>query len=294
MVSAAGDYDQNGLLNFDDFDDFVVAWTNDVSEYELYPHQGTVPFINIQPDSSFDVFDLATFASMWNWSVGINQNSPDISNYDIVNLDANQDGNLLSVALEDDEFIASQTIIKYDPNIVSVSLSNPGLAKVSSSSMVLVDSNPDSGYIMITSSQLSGVVEDQLFLELKPKTRDQYSIEIAVQGSDEAGNIIQKKTSVDLIPIPTTFSLSQNYPNPFNASTMIEYGLPRNSELNISIFDIRGRFVKEMHSGHQQAGYHTIQWDGTNDHGRGVASGLYFIVLNTPEYRVARKALILK
>jgi len=294
FVSAAGDYDQNSILNFDDFNTFVLAWNNSATDYELAPHLGEIPFINIQPDSSFDIFDLATFASMWNWSAGVFQTSPQISNYDVVSMDATQNGNLLSVNLETTGFIASQTIIKYDPNIVSVSVSDPGLGKVSTESMVLVDANPDSGYITITSSQLSGTIEDQLSLELTPKTKQRYSIEVAVQGSGEDANVTQKRTSIELIPIPTTYSLSQNYPNPFNASTMIEYGLPAKSELNISIFDIRGRFVKEIHSGPQQAGYHAVQWSGLNEYGVGVASGVYFIVLHTSEYRMAKKALILK
>jgi len=294
IVSAAGDYDQNSILDFDDFNTFVLAWNNSAIEYELAPHLGEIPFINIQPDSSFDIFDLATFASMWNWSAGVFQTSPQIGNYDVVSMDATQNGNFLSVNLETTGFIASQTIIKYDPNIVSVGVSDPGLAKVSTESMVFVDANPDSGYITITSSQLSGTIEDQLLLELTPKTKQRYSIEVAIQGSGEDANVTQKRTSIELIPIPTTYSLSQNYPNPFNASTMIEYGLPAKSELNIFIFDIRGRFVKEIHSGPQQAGYHAIQWNGLNDNGVGVASGVYFIVLNTPDYHVVRKALILK
>ncbi|MEA3287223.1 MAG: FISUMP domain-containing protein [Candidatus Marinimicrobia bacterium] len=294
IIGAGNFVEPLGVYDFDDFNHFVTAWHSDNYQYELAPNQHTIPHISIQPDSIFNIYDLATFASMWNWSVGINPISPQIGGYDIVNMAAEQDGNYLSVNLESADYISSQTIVKYDPSIVSVSVSDPGLAKVSTSSMVLVDANPDSGYITITSSQLSGKNEDQLNLALMPKTKQQYSIEVAIQGSDEVGNVTQKRTSIDLVPIPTTFSLSQNYPNPFNASTMIEYGLPMNTELNISIFDIRGRFVREMHSGSQQAGYHAIQWNGMDENGQGVASGLYFVVLNTPEYRVAKKALILK
>ena len=52
--------------------------------------------------------------------------------------------------------------------------------------------------------------------------------------------------------------------------------------------------MREIYAGNKVAGYHFTQWNGDNDHGQNVASGLYFIVLNTPEYRVAKKALILK
>jgi hypothetical protein len=168
------------------------------------------------------------------------------------------------------------------------------LAKVSSSALSMVDVNPDSGFILITSSHLSESNEDELNLRLIPETKQKYSIEIAFQASDMDADVIQKRTLVELLPIPTSFSLSQNYPNPFNASTTIEYGLPKNSDLSISIYDIRGRFVRDIYTGEKQAGYHVTHWNGSNDAGQNVASGLYFIVLHTPEYRVAKKALILK
>jgi len=294
MVSAAGDYDQNGLLDFDDFSDFVLAWKNDVSEYELYPHQGSVPFINIQPDSSFNVYDLATFASMWNWVAGVSLSAPLTESYQYEEFISEQNGNELEVSLPLSDFVASQTIIKYDPSLVQISVADNGLAKVSSSALSMVDTNPDSGFILITRSHLADSYTDELQLILVPDTKQRYTIEIAFQASSMDANVVQKKSLVELLPIPTSYSLAQNYPNPFNASTTIEYGLPKNSDLSISIYDIRGRFVKDIYSGEKQAGYHLTHWDASNESGRNVASGLYFILLQTPEYRVARKALILK
>ena len=294
IVSAAGDYNRDGVLNFDDFDDFVIAWNNKVTDYELAPHQGEIPFINIQPDSSFDIYDLATFASMWNWAVGVSLSAPLTHSYQYDEFISEQTGNELEVSLPINEYVASQTIIKYDPGVVQVSVEDGGLSKVSSSGLSMVDVNPDSGFILITSSHLTDSYDEDLKLKLVPDTKQRYSIEIAFQGSDMEANVVQKRTLVELLPIPTSFSLSQNYPNPFNANTTIEYGLPKDSDLSISIYDIRGRFVKDIYSGEQQAGYHLTHWDASDESGRNVSSGLYFIVLNTPEYRVAKKALILK
>ena len=294
MVNAAGDYDQNGVINFDDFDDFVIAWNNSVSSYELAPHQGVIPYVSIQPDSSFDIYDLATFASMWNWAAGISLAAPLTESYPFEEFISEQSGNDLEVSVPLSNYVASQTIIKYDPSVVQIMVADDGLAKVSSSGLSMVDVNPDSGFILITSSHLTDSNDDDLNLKLIPDTKQRYSIEIAIQGSDMDANVIQKRSLVELLPIPTSFSLSQNYPNPFNASTTIEYGLPKDSDLSISIYDIRGRFVRDIYSGENQAGYHVTHWNGHNDQGQNVASGLYFIVLHTPEYRMARKALILK
>ena len=293
-VSAAGDYNQDQVFNFADFSDFVLAWHAGHFQYELAPHTRDIPHISIQPDSVFDIFDLATFAAMWNWSVGLNPSPPLLNGFEMVTLESEQSGNRLTLALDNDAYLASQTIITYDPSIVAVALEDPDLAKVSSTSLVLVDSDPDSGYIVITSSQESGPGEAQLELSLTPRTQQAYFIEIGVQGLDGSRNITRKRSSIDLLPIPTTFSLSQNYPNPFNASTTIAYGLPQDCDLSLAIYDLKGRLVKDIYSGRQAAGYHSSQWTGTNNRGQNVASGLYFIVLQTPESRFARKALILK
>ncbi len=293
-VNAAGDYNQDDALDFEDFDDFITAWHHDVVDYELAPHQGTIPHISIQPDSSFDIYDLATFASMWNWAAGMSPSAPMTETFPYETFTTEQNGNTLSISVPQADYRASQTIIKYDPNLVAINLTDPGLAKVSSSALSFVDVNPDSGYILITSSQLNEIEDELLNFTLIPSTRHRYSIEIAFQGSNGADNPIQKRSVVELLPIPTSFSLWQNYPNPFNASTSIEYALPMNTELNISIYDIRGRFVRDIYSGEKPAGYHLTQWNGTTDAGQNVASGVYFIVLQTPEYIGTEKLLLLK
>ena len=294
QVSAAGDYDQNELIDFDDFNAFVFAWTRDAFEFELYPNQGTMPFIKIQPDSSFDVFDLFAFASSWNWFAGLSQLAPETGEFIEVEYFSEQVGNMLTVDLGADELMTSQTIIKYDPRQVLISVGDNGLSKVSADRLSIVNANPDSGFILITSSHVNDGQPESLSLQLEPKTRYPYSIEIAFQGADEYAEVIHEKSNISLLPIPTVSSLSQNYPNPFNGSTSIEYGLPKNTHLNIIVYDIRGRIIKEIHSGDKPAGYHLTHWTGENSQGLNVASGLYFIVLSTPEYRSISKALLLK
>ncbi len=75
--------------------------------------------------------------------------------------------------------------------------------------------------------------------------------------------------------IPTKFSLEHNYPNPFNPETTISYQLSGGSQVKIDIFDILGRKVRTLVNQKQEAGYYNILWDGKNDDGNRVASGLY-------------------
>ncbi|MFI5252335.1 MAG: FlgD immunoglobulin-like domain containing protein [Bacteroidota bacterium] len=75
--------------------------------------------------------------------------------------------------------------------------------------------------------------------------------------------------------IPESFTLKQNYPNPFNPTTTIEYDLPRASGVKIAVYNILGNMVRVLAAGSQAAGSYSVHWDGTNDNGISVSSGLY-------------------
>jgi len=90
--------------------------------------------------------------------------------------------------------------------------------------------------------------------------------------------------------------LFQNLPNPFNPTTAISFNLsgPATKEVRLTVFDIRGRVVKELCSGPREPGSHTIFWDGTNDNGNPVPSGVYFYSLSTRDFSKTRKMVIMK
>jgi len=89
--------------------------------------------------------------------------------------------------------------------------------------------------------------------------------------------------------VPTDFILSANYPNPFNNTTTIEVGLKKAAVLNITIYNIRGMHVRTLHTGSLSAGTHFFSWDGTNDSGRIVASGVYLYRMTVPGFTKTRK-----
>jgi hypothetical protein len=76
--------------------------------------------------------------------------------------------------------------------------------------------------------------------------------------------------------IPTDYGLSQNYPNPFNPTTTIQYDLPQAGWVVLKIYDVLGRNIRTLVEGGNPAGRHTVRWDGKNDVGYDVPSGLYF------------------
>ena len=94
--------------------------------------------------------------------------------------------------------------------------------------------------------------------------------------------------------VPRRLVLSQNYPNPFNPNTTISYELPQVGSVRLDLFNILGQRIRRLVDETQSAGPHTRTWDGTDDRGHVVASGLYFYRLNTSSGTLVRKMLMIK
>jgi hypothetical protein len=87
---------------------------------------------------------------------------------------------------------------------------------------------------------------------------------------------------------------ASNYPNPFNPVTTISYSLPNESEISLTIYNIKGQKVKELIKGTQATGSYNVSWDGKDESGKDVTSGIYFYKLRTHINEIIRKMLLLK
>jgi hypothetical protein len=94
--------------------------------------------------------------------------------------------------------------------------------------------------------------------------------------------------------VPATYSLGQNFPNPFNPTTVIAYGMERKGKIDISIFNVLGQHVKTLVDGEAEAGVHQAVWDGTDQNGAAVASGVYFYKMTTEKYVETRKMALMR
>ncbi len=94
--------------------------------------------------------------------------------------------------------------------------------------------------------------------------------------------------------LPTEFRLEQNYPNPFNPTTKIPFALPKGSDVTLEVFNILGQRVRTLCDGYRSPGEHVIEFDGLNDNGTSIASGLYFYRLNAGDVTTTRKMTLLK
>jgi hypothetical protein len=93
---------------------------------------------------------------------------------------------------------------------------------------------------------------------------------------------------------PSRFEVSQNYPNPFNSMTLIRYSLPRDYQVEISLYNILGQKVRTLTNEYQTSGYKGIAWDGKDDRGQDVGSGIYFYQVKAGDLSCTRKLLLLK
>ena len=94
--------------------------------------------------------------------------------------------------------------------------------------------------------------------------------------------------------IPDFYTLSPNYPNPFNPETKIEYQLPTNGNIKLLIYNLIGQKIKTLHNGFKAEGFHDILWDGKDEYGKDVSSGIYLCTLQASNYKDSIKLILMR
>ena len=93
---------------------------------------------------------------------------------------------------------------------------------------------------------------------------------------------------------PLSYELLQNYPNPFNPSTTIKFNISGVSIVSLRIYDIMGRLVKDFGELHYSTGEHSVTWNGRDEFGLSLTSGVYYYRLEANGQRVVKKMLLVK
>jgi flagellar hook assembly protein FlgD len=106
----------------------------------------------------------------------------------------------------------------------------------------------------------------------------------------QLGTVIDERYSFR----PTAVSLEQNYPNPFNGQTTIAYKLPQAASVELTIYNMAGQRIKNVVDKKQSAGRHQVFWDGTDEDGRRVGSGVFFCRLSTDIQGQTRRMVLIR
>ncbi len=96
------------------------------------------------------------------------------------------------------------------------------------------------------------------------------------------------------VSIPTRHMLEQNYPNPFNPITTIKYQLAEAGNISLNIYDTMGRLIKTLVNEKKEVGYHSVVWDGKDENGAAVSSGIYLYRIQTGDYTETKQCIMLK
>lgn len=113
---------------------------------------------------------------------------------------------------------------------------------------------------------------------------------VSVHPEVEAGQVFYSNPQA----IPTQFALHQNSPNPFNPTTRISFDLPKAGDVKIAVFNVLGQRVTDLVDGYRDAGSYDVIWDGKDNSGATVASGMYFYKISTADFSETKKMLLLK
>ena len=118
-----------------------------------------------------------------------------------------------------------------------------------------------------------------------------------LQGNNNYGaspfNVVELTKQTESM-VTTEFSLEQNYPNPFNPETFIRYNIAKASKVRLAIYSINGKLIRILEDSNKEAGSYQTLWDGRDEFGEKVTTGLYFCHIQAAENKAVRKIIMVK
>ncbi len=143
----------------------------------------------------------------------------------------------------------------------------------------------------------------RLLLRFKPKEARPYEGAVIIESNDPYSPLVLPLVGEGVYPagvaenessLPAEYRLHQNYPNPFNASTTIVYELPQQADAFIAIVNSNGQVVRRFEYKNREAGKHALVWNGDDDSGATLASGVYLVQMRANDFRSVKKIVMLK
>ena len=279
-----GDYDNNQEIDIGDITQFVTLWPNT----DIAPVTGEPPYFYSTPDEVTDLRDAMAFARLWRWS-----NEP----IDTSHMAAFQMGEPLDTRIISGGF-----------SVTLPRTARSGEIEIQSQSRIrLTNSETSENGLFLSRLNASGkhqIINFGLFRE--PAERSHSELNFSVDDPAEkidfsyrffgsSGNLISSG-SVSLFdsPHPSQFALHQNSPNPFNPVTTIAFNIPEPTYVEIAIYDLLGSKVRTLVSKEMSPGFHSAVWNGKDDRGRLVASGMFIVRMTSSSFMDVKKMLMLK
>jgi len=316
----AGDFDDSGAVDFDDFFAFVDAFGQSADDFPAFDLNGSGSGTSIDFDDFFAFVDAfgttsAKSGGVWAFAHRLDETARlrlvasggPMEEQETTGLP--RDVVRLRIFADDvSEIRAFGLVLNYDPSALNFSEAREGSGSLLDSQggdaglFQVLDERP--GRLLIGNGLVAGnpVSGSGLLAELTFRLRDRRLANDArfdLQQAFLAGGVndVRRVVAVESARIqPSAFALGLAYPNPFNPSTHIDFSLAAETTVRLVIYDVLGRTVRTLVRGDESlpAGFYSVAWDGRDAAGREVSNGLYFYRLTTLSFSHTGKVMMLK
>jgi len=281
-----GDYDADWDVDVEDLNTFVNAWPSAgvATTVDIGPATGTSPYLSPSLDNLNDINDVSVFTRNWLWTKTQGKTSePSEQKLNPIDFPAELFGNQIKITLPDN-ITAGRFEILNEGNTYQFSVAK------NNQSMIILENNDSLEESYEFEFGRLSQDEKELFIYIDGDA-SMTTVEVSYQlfsKDGEAGNGIMELGS------PDEFKLYQNYPNPFSSQTTFQYDVAEATSVKIYIYNTLGQLVKTIDRGDNSVGTHTVEWDGKNDDGDTLSSGVYFYQLRTKDFNKTMKMLLVK
>ena len=292
LTSPLGDINSDMKINVQDMNQFVSGWKNKDFQYELGPTRGSFPHLIMDGNSVYDLDDAMMFGRFWSWSV---------ENHGISTITRPISALKPSISMRSNGFDiqppsgskTGQVFLSYDHEFMNVMIENANATNLSE--IILSSNQLDAGQAIYEAGSLSRFDLKSIRVKAEQSENNQSPIFVSYIFYGSGNEIVSEgEQEITLVQIPESFALNQNYPNPFNPLTKIQYQLPYQTDVNLSIYDILGNEVIVLVHQNQAPGTYNIIWDAVDRNGRQVSGGVYFYRIKTREFTKTKKLILLK
>jgi len=158
----------------------------------------------------------------------------------------------------------------------------------------------DNTIVMLDGKKVDYRLEDtegRLIITTLPQAASTVNHKLTVKVTDNMRNWSEPFTlelQGEIPLIPSSYELFQNFPNPFNPETTIRFQIPEEGRVRIVIYSILGQYVRELLNDYKTVGVHEVVWDGCNDFGEQVSSGVYIYNFISESFHQTRKMILVK
>ena len=268
----------------------ILLFNKNWPQTDLGPFNNDPPYVIPAPDGISDLTDLSSFAKMWQWRYF--SLSFDTTNY-LVRKESylNIIGRASSLSILSPEFSTMGELLIGNTNI---NLKKVSMSNLNDGTFIFKSYDPINDILQFAFANNKGI-DSVITLNITQNDLNQFSGTIQHRFLDNNGIVLSSGVSnQDITLLPEKFMVYKNYPNPFNPITNIRYELPNTRNVKIRIIDISGRTIRSDIIENLNSGRYTYLWNGTNEAGYMVSSGVYFFQIEAGKDIRIQKMLLLK